>query len=46
MSIHFCSEKEEYNKEESINKYKYLFIDYVNKQPSLTEALNQSIIYF
>ena len=44
MSIHFYSEKEEYNKEESINNYKHLFIDYVNKQPSLREALNQLFI--
>ena len=44
MSIHFYSEKEEYKKEESINNYKHLFIDYVNKQPSLTEALNQLFI--
>ena len=45
MSIYFYSEKEENKKEESINNYKHLFIDYVNKHPTLTDALNQLFIF-
>jgi len=44
MSIHFYSEKEEYKKEESINNYKHIFIEYINKSPTLFEALKQLFI--
>ena len=44
MSINFYSEKEEYKKEESINNYKHIFIEYIHKNPTLFEALNQLFI--
>ena len=44
MSLIFYSEQEDNNKEESINKYKDLFINYEQKLPTLKEALNQ-ILY-
>ena len=41
-SIHFSSEKEDNDKgDESINKYKFLFSDYVKNVPTLSDALNQ-----
>ena len=44
MSLIFYSEQEDNNKEESINKYKNLFINYEQKLPTLEEALNQMFI--
>jgi len=44
MSLIFYSEQEDNNKEESINKYKDLFINYEQKLPTLEEALNQMFI--
>ena len=44
MSLHFYSEKEDYLKEESINKYVDIFIEYVNNPPTLSEALKQMFI--
>ena len=44
MSLIFYSEQEDNNKEESINKYKDLFINYEQKLPTLDEALNQMFI--
>ena len=41
MSLNFYCEEEENNKEESINKYKYLFSKYDKNYPSLAEALTQ-----
>ena len=41
MSLIYYSEEEDNNKEESINKYKDFFLDYKNKSPTLSEALNQ-----
>ena len=41
MSLNFYSEKEDYKKEESINKYKDLFLTYENEFPSLCDALKQ-----
>ena len=41
MSLIYYSEEEDNNKEESINKYKDLFLDYEKKLPTLSEALNQ-----
>ena len=43
-SIHFSSEKEDNDKDdESINKYKFLFSDYVKNVPTLSDALNQML---
>ena len=39
MSLDFYCEEEENNREESINKYKNLFINYETKPPTLSEAL-------
>ena len=39
MSKHFFANGEEIEKEESINKYFYLFLDYKNNIPTLEEAL-------
>ena len=44
MSLIFYSEQEDNNKEESINKYKNLFINYEQKLPTIDEALNQLFI--
>ncbi len=44
MSLHFYTEKEDYLKEESINKYKDEFIEYIKKPPTLSEALKQMFI--
>ena len=42
MSLNFyCNEEEESNKDESINKYKFLFSNYEKKIPTLSEALIQ-----
>ena len=41
MSLDFYCEEEENNREESINKYKNIFINYENKPPTLKEALIQ-----
>ena len=42
MSLYFyCQEEENNREEESINKYKNLFIDYESNLPTLKEALNQ-----
>lgn len=41
MSLHFYTEKEDYLKEESINKYVDEFISYNEKKPTLSDALNQ-----
>ena len=44
MSLHFYTVGEDDEKEESIDNYKDLFIEYVNNPPSLKEALNQIFI--
>ena len=44
MSLIYYSEEEENNKEESINNYKDLFLEYEKKLPTLSEALNQMFI--
>ena len=44
MSLIFYSEEENNNKEESINNYKDMFMDYENKMPTLSEALSQMFI--
>ena len=41
MSLDFYCEEEENNREESINKYKNIFINYENNPPSFQEALIQ-----
>lgn len=41
MSLHFCCDNENNEKEESIDNYKDLFIDYINNHPTLEEALHQ-----
>ena len=41
MSLNFYTEEEDYNKAESINDYKYLFLFYENNLPTLKEALGQ-----
>ena len=40
-SIYFSSEKEDNDKDESINKYKFLFSEYEENVPTLSDALNQ-----
>ena len=44
MSLHFYTEKEDYLKEESINKYVDEFISYNEELPSLSDALKQMFI--
>lgn len=44
MSLHFYCKNEDNEKEESINNYKDLFLDYVKNPPSLKEALSQIFI--
>ena len=44
MSLHYYTEKEDYLKEDSINIYKDLFIDYNNNPPTLSDALNEMFI--
>lgn len=44
MSLHYYCVGEDNEKEESINNYKDLFIEYVNKPPTIEEALNQIFI--
>ena len=44
MSLNFYSENEDNFKEESINNYKDLFIDYLDNPPSLSDALKQMFI--
>ena len=41
MSLNFYTKEEENNKEESIDNYKYLFKDYEQKVPTLSDALFQ-----
>ena len=41
MSLNFYCQEEENNREESINKYKNLFLSYENNNPSLKDALIQ-----
>ena len=41
MSLDFYCEEEENNREESINKYKNIFMNYESNPPSLSEALRQ-----
>ena len=44
MSLHFYSEKEDDEKQESINNYLNLFIEYINNPPNLSDALKQMFI--
>ena len=44
MSLIYYSEEEYKDKEESIDKYKDLFIQYENNMPTLNESLNQLFI--
>ena len=39
MSLYFYNEKEDENKEESINNYKNLFLEYTTNPPTLENAL-------
>ena len=41
MSLNFYCREEENSREESINRYKNIFINYEKTTPSLSEALNQ-----
>ena len=41
MSLNYYSKEEDKNKEESINRYKNIFINYGKNIPSLSEALMQ-----
>ena len=41
MSLYFYCNEEDNNREESINRYKYLFTNCEKKVPSLSEALTQ-----
>lgn len=41
MRINFCDNNEGFEQEESINKYKELFIDFIQNPPSLKESLVQ-----
>ena len=41
MSLNFYIKEEENEREESINRYKYIFRNYEKNPPSLSEALNQ-----
>ena len=44
MSYFFCTDDENNNNKESINKYKYLFLSYEKQKPSLSQALEQMFI--
>ena len=44
MSLHFYTEKEDYLKEESVDYYKDLFIQYYTETPTLSDALKQIFI--
>ena len=44
MSLIFYAEEENNNKEESINNYKDIFMEYEKKMPTLSEALTQMFI--
>ena len=44
MSLYFYNEKEDENKEESINNYKNLFLEYTTNPPTLENALQQMFI--
>ena len=44
MSLHYYSENEDNFKEESIDKYKNIFIEYEDNFPNLPEALKQMFI--
>jgi len=44
MSLHFYSEKEDDEKQESMNNYLNLFIEYINNPPNLSDALKQMFI--
>ena len=44
MSLYYYSENEDYSKEESIDKYKEIFIQYEDNSPNLSEALDQMFI--
>ena len=46
MSLHYYTEKEEYLIEESINNYKYIFIEYSKEPPSLSDSLKQMFISY
>ena len=41
MSHIFYNEEENNNNEDSIDNYKYMFIEYENNKPTLSEALTQ-----
>ena len=41
MSLNFYCKEEDNSREESINKYQNLFLNYEKNPPSLKEALNQ-----
>ena len=41
MSLHFYNDKEDNNKEESINNYADFFLEYIENPPSLESALQQ-----
>ena len=41
MSRYFYEKIDDIPKNESLNKYKHLFLNYTTSVPSLTEALNQ-----
>ena len=44
MSLYFYNEKEDENKEESINNYKNLFLEYTTNPPTLESALQQMFV--
>ena len=44
--IYYTEEEEDYNKEESIDKYKDIFIEYENNLPTLSDSLNQMFISY
>lgn len=44
MSLHYFCVGEDYEKEESINNYKDLFLEYIDNPPSPEEALKQIFI--
>ena len=44
MSIYFYDDNENVEKEESIDNYKNLFLEYYQKRPTLEEALDQMFI--
>ena len=44
MSLHFYNEKEDDNKDDSINNYENLFIDFIENPPNLSDALKQMFI--